>query len=122
MHTGMNVTGRRFVQPAGYTSIIAAGAPGQQNIHVLSTGRSRARIKKMVVYHSAGCLLTIGETPPAGVFTQRLPLLPVLAGVLNIFTEDDLPAFEFRGNIQAQASVAAAAPNDVQVTIEVEEI
>lgn len=76
--------------------------------------------------------LRIGSTDSAtggvgGVFTQRQPEIGLPAGLDGQLGEDDLVGYEYRTlvdvttDIVAQATVGAASPNDIQVSVEVEE-
>jgi len=101
-------------------SIVAAATPTV--IYQVTTGRT-AKFMKLLVYsgQAADILLEIGEMV-AAVFTRRLPRLRCIAGMNLNVGELELPAFEFETDIYGQASAAAAAPNDVEVMVEVEEI
>ena len=93
-----------------------------------------AIIRKMwaINRNVASARLRIGSTDSAtggvgGVFTQRLPEILLLSGQDVEFGENDLPGYEFRRleavntDIVAQSPQGAAAPNDVQIMVEVEE-
>ncbi len=121
--------GIRFTTPI--RSIVAGAATTM--LHQVTAGRT-AVIRK-IMYNNrngVGSDLQIGSTNSpvggiAGAFTQRLPAIDMLATLGDTLTEDQLPAYEFRKyadgatDIVMQATVAAAAPNDVQVMAEIEE-
>lgn len=131
---------------SGLISIIAAGVVAPSNastLWLLSPGK-RAIIKKIMWINrtGGGGFLRIGYddrvAPVAGPnFTQVLPDILMVAGVDGAMREEDLPicgntregfAVDTTantgtvGNIMAESSVGGAAPNDVMVEIEVEEI
>ena len=84
-----------------------------------------AKITKIfaIARGAASSILRIGRTS-AG-FVQIFPDIFLPAGITVILSEDDLPGYWFREyndsatDIIGQASVAAVAPNDVQVFVEV---
>lgn len=119
----------------GLRSIVAATT--STALHTISTGLT-AVIRKIIVrnHQGANIDLQIGYDTLAAVFTVVLPDLLCLAGMENIWTEDDIPIMgnypqgfkadttPVTGNtgiIVGQASAAAAAPADIEVIIEVEE-
>lgn len=118
----INPKGRKFVQPAGFVSIVAVGAGGEQVAHVLSTGFNQCRITKILYFtNQAGAVLTIGQNV-AAVWTQRLPSINLVGGVAGCIPEEELPYFFFTDDIRIRSSAAAVAPNEVQVLLEVEEV
>lgn len=129
----------------GMVSIAAVGVVAPSNAvagWVLSTGR-RAIIRKIMWSNRnpLNSFLMVGYndlTPAPGGpnFVQVLPDILMLAGFDGELAETDLPicgntreGFQAdttpvtgtTGNIMLEATVAAAIPNDVQVTLEVEE-
>ena len=102
-------------------------------IHQITPGRTAIIRKIMWANRNAATgRLRFGSTDAAaggagGVYAQRIPEIFIGAGLSGELTEEDLPNYEFRTlvdvntDIVAQSSVAAVAPNDIQVTIEVEE-
>lgn len=103
-------------------SLIAAATT--VTLHPITPGRT-AVIRKVVIANrnAASTRVRIGS----GDFTQRIPEFFVGAGLDLELNEEELPRYEFRSladallDITAQATVAAASPNDIQVLIEVEE-
>jgi hypothetical protein len=111
------LTGIRKASPA--VSIVAAATPTA--LYTLSPGRI-ARIRKIMWRNNNGApaVLDIG-TGLGGAWAQILPSIDMPAGINGSMTEDEIPAIEFVANITAQSSAAAAAPNDIELQIEVEE-
>ena len=109
------------VSPAMASITVAATTT---NLHLITPGRT-ATIRKIMWSNrnAAVSMLQIGS----GDFTQRLPEIFMAAGLDGVIGEEELPRYEFRSladaaeDITAQATVAAVAPNDIQVSIEVEE-
>jgi len=94
------------------------------DLHLITPGRT-AVVRKIMWSNrnAAASMLRIGS----GDFNQRLPDIWMAPGLDGVMVEEELPRYEFRiladvaEDITAQATVAAAAPNDIQVSIEVEE-
>lgn len=99
--------------------------------------RCVAIVRKVMFFNhqAANVTLQIGYVTAAAAFTVVLPDILMLAGMGDTITADQLPIagnniFGFAddntavtgttGDIYAQASAAAAAPNDIEVAIEVE--
>lgn len=103
-------------------SLVAAAT--SVTLHAITPGRT-AIIRKVIIANRnpANTVVSLGEAD----FTQRIPDFFVGAGLDLELTEEELPRYEYRSlagaavDIVARASVAAAAPDDVQVLIEVEE-
>lgn len=129
----------------GLVNIVAVGVVAPSNAilaWVLSTGR-RAIIRKIMWNNRTGGdgFLRVGYndlTPAPGGpnFVQVLPDILMLAGFDGELAEEDLPicgntleGFQVDttpvagtfGNIMLESTVGAAIPNNVQVTLEVEE-
>ena len=104
--------------------VLLVAAATTVTIHPITPGRT-AIIRKIIIANRnpASTFVSIGS----GDFTARFPDLFVGAGLDLELTEEELPRYEFRSlvdallDITARASVAAAAPDEVQVLIEVEE-
>jgi len=81
-------------------------------------------IRKLTIYNNnaAQTIVQIGTgTTALGTFVQRLIGDYVVNGQSERVIEDGLPEYEFEVAANVQASVAAAAPNNVQVQVEVDE-
>jgi hypothetical protein len=118
---------RRIVNPSGVrksSGLISITAPNTTTtVYQLSTGAGRtARITKIWAINlntvPSVTLLSFGT----GDYTQRTPSFDLSPRIAVFITEDQIPWYIFEANIVAQASAAAAAPNQVLVMIEVEEI
>ena len=120
----------------GLVSIVAAAT--STVVHTLSLNK-RAVVKKLRVFnHQANPItLQLGHLTLGAVFTPDTPDFLCPAGIDSFWEEDELPIFGntpegFKsdatpvtgtlGNVIAQASAAAAVPNDIEVQVEVEEI
>ena len=101
-------------------SITAAATPTL--VYQVTTGRT-ARLVKLVWYNgqAADITLEIG-TYDGATFTRRLPRIRAITRQHDGLSELECPEFEFESDIYAQASAAAAAPNDVEVIAVVNEI
>lgn len=113
---------RESIPKAGLpVSMVAAGAGGQQDVYLLSPGRS-CKVTKIIIQNNnaAPSYVTFGEGP-SPTFTPIPFGFLALNGQETTIPEDMIVGFEFNANIAARASVAAAAPNDVIITIEVDE-
>jgi len=113
---------------------------GNDLCHTMPTraaaGPRTAKITKILAYNNVGGLVTLtfgtlNRNPAGAAFVALMPALAVLNGLENIWTEQDLPAVEFRsdetltvagrtGDIYVLAAGAAAGVG-VTVQIEVEE-
>jgi len=108
--------------PTAIVSIVAALT--STTLYQITTDRiTTARIVKVWAANRTGAdvQLRIGETV-AAVFTQRLPQLRLINADCLVLDEEQIPRFVFTSDIVAQSTGAGAAPNDVQVMIEVEEV
>lgn len=118
--------GLRLASIASATSAIAScvAASTSVTLHLLTTNRT-VIIRKLHIKNNnaAATMVQIGTgiTGVGGGFVQAIPDIEVLAGMDLQLTEDQILAVEFSGNITVQATVAAAAPNNVAVAAEVEE-
>ena len=107
-------------KPSPIGSIVAAATPITVFIH--SAGRT-LNVRKIHITNrnAAATVVQIGQGL-AGAFVQAIPSYYAVGGGMDLeITEDQIPDVEFTGDVTAQASVAAAAPNDVQIQVEVEE-
>ncbi len=101
-------------------SIVAAATP--TSVYLLTTGRT-CELRKILISNrnAANADIQIG-TGLGGAFVQRIPqIFTVGSGQDLEITEEQIPNYEFTADITAQSSAAAAAPNDVQIQVEVEE-
>ena len=101
-------------------SIVAAATP--TSVYLLTTGRT-CEIRKIMISNRnpANANIQIGMGLGAA-FVQCIPqIFAVGSGQDLEITEEQIPNFEFTADITAQSSAAAAAPNDVQIQVEVEE-
>ena len=131
----MDDAGVRITPPM---ASIVAGPPAVTILHVTSAGK-RAIIRKLMCTNRglANAFLRIGWVDNIAAFNQAWPDILIPAGADIEINEADLPirgnapeGFELDatvgagalGIIYAQASAAAAVPNDVQVMVEIEEI
>lgn len=119
----LNPPGIREAGNAGIVTMTAATTMARQ--HQVNTNR-RARITKIhaINYGASASRLAIGDSSDgtsAGVFTQRLPAIPLTAGQDMYLTEDMIVGYEFNpsNNICCQMS---AATSSMEVLIEVEEV
>ena len=121
----------------GQVSVVAAATTTV--LHPLSAGK-RAVIKKICWMNRAAAgntELQIGYLTVGAVFTQVLPDIQMIANIDGQVGEEDLPSVGngpegfaadttlvtgTLGNIVCQCVAAGAAPNDVLVALEVEEI
>lgn len=138
----MNKEGIKLRGTAGLVSIVAAinmgaGVSNASVLHTLSAGKRAIIRKVMWSNRTAGnTMLRIGYNSLAVTFVQCLPDIEMVAGFdgeLNVmdipicgnnplgFCPDTTPLTGTTGTIMGGAVASAAAPNDVQVTIEVEE-
>ena len=102
-------------------------------LHAITPGRTAIIRKVMFANRNAATArLRIGSTDAAaggagGAYVQRLPEIFAAAGLSGLIPEEELPNYEFRILVDAntdiviQSDIGAAAPNDIQVIIEVEE-
>lgn len=90
-------------------------------LYTLSAGRT-AVVRKLHIFNNnaANGIVRLG-TGLAGAFVAAMPGWFVVAGQDLWIREEDLEAVEFTANITVSSSVAAVAPNDILITIEVEE-
>lgn len=91
-------------------------------LYLISPGRS-ANIRKLHIVNrnAAATVVQIG-TGITPAFVQALNgFYAVAAGQDLELTEEQITTDEFAANITVQATVAAVAPNDVLVKVEVEE-
>jgi hypothetical protein len=102
-------------------SVVAAGGVNSVTLHDLPTGRTGIVRKVHIMNNNAGQTVVQLGTGLAGAYAQAMPGWVVPAGIDVELGEDVIPAFEFTADITVAASVAAAAPNNVQVMVEVEE-
>ena len=110
-------TGIRKVTAIG--SVVAAATA--VTIHDLPTGRTGVVRKVTIMNNNAAQVVVQLGTGLAGLYAQAMPGWVVPAGMDRQLGEDELPAFEFTADITAQSSAGAAAPNNIQVLLEVEE-
>lgn len=102
-------------------------------LHTLPTGiPATAKVRKVLAYNNTGgnVRLRLGYVTLAAAFVQTIPDLLCLAGFENVWTEEDLPNYEFRpdttpvtgtlGDIFGQ--ITACAANEVSVLLELDEI
>lgn len=75
-------------------------------------------VKIMAVNRTPNSLifLRLGD----GNFNQRLPDIDLPRESTVVLTADEIPFHDFTADLVAQASAAGAAPNDVQLKVEVE--
>ena len=99
---------------------IVAAATGTA-VYDLSNARS-ARVRKLHIKNNnaADANVSLG-TGLAGAYAAATIAWLVLAGKEIILQAEEIEAPEFMASITAASSVAAAAPADVQVQIQVEE-
>ncbi len=102
-------------------SIIAAATPIV--LWNTTTGRTAIIRKLHIKNRQAGLVQVQIGTGLGGLYVQSMPDIPVVAGMDETRDESFLaiPNQEFTVAITVQASAAAAAPNDIQVLVEVEE-
>ena len=105
-------------------SIIVGGAIGvaiPTLLYSLGTGRT-AHLKKITAYNGqvADILLQIGVGATAVLFAPEIPARRCIAGFDNNWDEDEVPNHKFVADIYGLPSAAGAAPNDVQVQLELE--
>jgi len=100
-------------------SCIAAATPVA--LYNLSAGRT-CTPKKIHVHNGnpANTIVQIG-TGLGGLFAQQIANILCVPGMDLEMREEDIVGVEFTANITVQATVAAAAPNNVTVQVEVEE-
>lgn len=101
-------------------SIIAAAT--DTTAYQLSPRAGRFVVTKIMAFNdnAAETRITLGELV-AAVFTPRLPDIVVMGDLDASLTENEIPAFEFTTDLIVRASVAAAAPANVLLMIEVKE-
>lgn len=101
-------------------SIVAAAT--DTTAYQISLDAGRFIITKIMAFNdnAAATRLTFGELV-AAVFTARLPDIVVQSDLDNVLTEDEIPAFEFTTDLIVRATVAAAAPANVLLMVEVKE-
>lgn len=92
-------------------------------LYTLPTARTCV-VRKVVIFNNnaAPTIVQIGTGSTAlGTFVQQLPAWYAVNGQDLEITEDQIPNVEFTANLTVQASVAAVAPNNIQVQVEIEE-
>ena len=91
-------------------------------VHTLGTNRT-ATIRRIHIMNNnpASTEVTFGAGLAGAFVAGDLPPYTCIPGFDRIITEDEIPDNEFTAAITASASVGAAAPDNVQVMIEVEE-
>lgn len=112
------------IKTGALTSIVAAGAGGQQTVYTRTTGRTM-KLKKVMAYNgqAADIILEIGSLDAVPVYTRIIPRMRVVAGFDRTLGELECPEWEFQTiSIAARASAAAAAPADVEIQVTVEEL
>ena len=124
---------RGLIRTGGLVSITVAAT--DTVLYIIDTNRSVQRatptaaggvafiIRRLWLYsrQAAPVTITIGELV-AAVFTQRLPLIDLLAATLMPLGEGTLypiPAWRFTASAQIRSSAAAVVPNDIQCLAEV---
>lgn len=100
-------------------SIVAAATA--VTIHDLPTARTGIVRKVHIMNNNAAQVVVQLGTGLAGAYAQSMPGWVVPSNSDRQLTEDELPGLEFTADITAQSSAGAAAPNNVQVMLEVEE-
>ena len=95
----------------------------QQSNWVNQLGAKTAKIKRLKVTNGglANTWLYIGTGLTAPTFVRAFRLR-IIAGMNDDYEEGDLPDVEFAADITVWADAAAAAPNEVEVRAEIEEI
>lgn len=133
---GVRVASWDVANVRSYVSAIAANT--SYTLHTLSAGK-RGILRKLFWINRTGGngFLRIGYTNLAAAFIQVLPDILMINGIDGQFLEEDLPVCGnspigfmanttlvtgSAGNIIVQCSVGAAAPTDVQISGEIEEI
>ena len=100
-------------------SIVAAAT--STTLYQLTTGRTGFVRKLLIVNRGAASAeVGIGETV-AAAWTQRLGPYQVPGNSHEVFPETEIPSFEFTSDVIGRSSAAGADPDDVIVTLEVEE-
>jgi len=128
---GLEQPGVRKANNAGLVAMNAAVA--NFVLHTMPTTMiSTAKVRKIMAFNNTGAatFLQLGYLTLAAVFVQTIPDLLCLAAVENIWTEADIPNYEWRpdttlvtgtlGDIVAQITVCPA--NQVRIILEVEEL
>lgn len=111
---------RGIRKPGPIGSIVAAATP--ITAYILPATRT-CHLRKITLWNrnAANAQVQIG-TGLGGAFAQALNgIFAVGAGNDLEVPEDQIPNVEFGASITAQSTVGAAAPNDVQIQVEVEE-
>jgi len=112
--------GLRKPNSAGIASCIAANSGVL--LHALSAGRTGIVRKLHIMNRTAGQVTVSLGVGLLGAFVASLPGFVVPSGMDLELVEADLVPLEFTANITVASSAAGAAPLDVQVSGEVEEI
>ncbi len=122
------ITNDRFLKPyIPYASPIASLVVAATNTLVFNSSTDRTfRIVKIHIFNhnAAATIVTLGDLSGAGAtWVQKVTGIWVAAGLDLILTEPEIIGIEFPVNqdLYARASVAAAAPNNVEVQVEVHE-
>ncbi len=110
-----------ILKTGAMVGLVAGGAASAVAVYLLSTGRTCTIKKVHIANRNAANLQILFGTGLAGAFAQSIPSILVPTGTDRELTEDELADLEFTADITAQPSVAAAAPNDIQVMVTVEE-
>ncbi|RJO60329.1 MAG: hypothetical protein C4542_09565 [Dehalococcoidia bacterium] len=109
--------GIRKVSPIA--SCVAANTP--VTLYQLTNGRTCV-IRKIIAKNEnpADTQIQIGTGLGAG-YVQAMPGINLVADQDLQITEEFIPEVEFTADITVQATVAAAAPSEVDIMVEVEE-
>jgi len=107
--------------PTVVLSVVAGGAGTAVLFHDVPPNRS-ARIRKLHIYnHNAAATDVTFGAGLLGAFVAATVPVHVLNGAEEIIEEEQIPDVEYFADITALCSVAAAAPNNVEIQAEVEE-
>lgn len=100
-----------------FASIVVAAT--DTLLYTLTTGRTFIVRKLHIVNHAVGAQVFVHLTNVGGA--QLMPGWYVPNNTDLELTEEDITALEFTASLYARSSAAAAAPNEVQIAVEIEE-
>ena len=117
---------REGIRKSGAMVSVVAAAPNNAiNCYLLTAGRT-CILRKLTIHNrnAANTVVRVG-TGVGAAFVQAMPGWAVPTGQDREIGEGSMEPIvdlEFTANITVEATAAAAAPNDVQVLAEVEEL
>ena len=109
----------RISKAGNLVANVAATTP--ITLYQVTTGKT-AILKRLLGFNGQGANVLLEIGTGLAPFVRRLPRIQLIAGTHENLGELDIPQVEFSADITMQVSAAGAAPADVQIVCEVEEI